>query len=49
MDADLKSTVTVESLANAGSRSDTRKAVKKVFEDRYLNGKNRWFFSKLRF
>mmetsp|Transcript_8164 Transcript_8164/g.34309 ORF Transcript_8164/g.34309 Transcript_8164/m.34309 type:complete len:135 (-) Transcript_8164:111-515(-) len=32
-----------------GRRNATRKTVKKAFEDRYNAGKNKWFFTKLRF
>lgn len=30
-------------------RLEARKTVKKVFEERYAGGKNKWFFEKLRF
>ena len=32
-----------------GKRSVVRKAIKARLEDRYVSGKNKWFFSKLRF
>lgn len=30
------------------SRESTKKNLKKVFEDRYTNGKDKWFFQALR-
>ena len=45
----IKSTVTVDSLAEPSQREDAKKAVKKVFEERYQAGKNKWFFTKLAF
>lgn len=30
-------------------REDAKKNIKKVFEDRYSSGKNKWFFTALRF
>merc|ERR1712003_153104 len=32
-----------------GKRSQVRKAVKSKLEERYVAGKNKWFFTKLRF
>ena len=29
-------------------REDAKKAIKKLFEERYQSGKNRWFFTPLR-
>ena len=57
VDFDLKKTVTEEGLASS-ERENTRKAVKKIFEEKYKAGaaKNdkkaanaQYFFSKLRF
>ena len=53
-DIDLKSIVSAEAMKKSDTRTDTRKQVKKVLEDRYLNrGKNlsgvQFFFRKLRF
>ena len=36
-DMDLKETVTIGDLNDAGKRQDMRKAVKKIFEAKYLN------------
>lgn len=46
-DATLKS-VGPDSIEK-GRRNATRKTVKKALEDRYNAGKNKWFFTKLRF
>ena len=44
----LKGSVTSESFKEPSQRKDTKKAVKKLFEDRYTSGKNKWFFQPLR-
>jgi len=51
LDLDLKSVVTSEAVYNdaAAKRPAVRRQVKKLFEERYKSGKNKWFFSKLRF
>lgn len=49
LDVDVKAAVTVDALKEPTQRIAARKAVKKVFEERYNSGKNKWFFSKLRF
>jgi len=53
-DINLKDIVKPEALKKQDAREDTRKQIKKAFEDRYLNrGKNtggvQYFFQKLRF
>ncbi|GAA6006511.1 uncharacterized protein JCM10292_003798 [Rhodotorula paludigena] len=45
----LKGVVAPETFKEVSSREDSKKQVKKIFEERYLSGKNRWFFSPLRF
>lgn len=45
----LKGTVTADALKEPAAKRDSQKAVKKLFEERYLTGKNRWFFTPLRF
>ncbi|POY71043.1 putative Triacylglycerol lipase [Rhodotorula taiwanensis] len=45
----LKGVVAPETFKEVSSREDAKKQVKKAFEERYLAGKNRWFFSPLRF
>ena len=55
LDVELKSIVTsdVVSGSNPTARQNSRKEVKKMFEDKYnvslKTGKNKWFFQKLRF
>ena len=48
-DVDLKAVVTTDSFKEPTQRITTRKAVKKLFEERFNAGKNKWFFEKLRF
>jgi len=45
----LKGTVSVDTFKEPTQREEAKKVVKKLFEDRYVSGKNRWFFSTLRF
>ncbi|KAF8934760.1 hypothetical protein BGZ52_003171 [Haplosporangium bisporale] len=45
----LKSVVTLDSFKEPSQREEAKKAIKKLFEERYNSGKNKWFFSKLRF
>jgi len=51
LDVELKNVVTSETVYNdnVSARGKVRKQVKKVFEERYKSGKNKWFFTKLRF
>ena len=49
LDVDLKATVTPDTVDNKDKRKDATKEVKKMFEERFRTGKNRWFFAKLRF
>jgi large subunit ribosomal protein L27e len=48
LDLELQQVVTTESLKEPSERLTARKAVKKLFEERYNSGKNKWFFQKLR-
>ncbi|MCO5585047.1 60S ribosomal protein L27-B [Meira miltonrushii] len=34
---------------SSSQREDAKKTIKKLFEERYASGKNRWFFTALRF
>ncbi|KAL5621876.1 hypothetical protein BROUX41_005821 [Berkeleyomyces rouxiae] len=43
----LKGAVSAETFAEVSQREDAKKTVKKVFEERYTSGKNRWFFQSL--
>jgi large subunit ribosomal protein L27e len=36
-------------ISDAPKKAEAKKLVKKVFQARYNNGSNRWFFQKLRF
>ena len=36
-------------IGDGPKRTEARKAIKKMFQERYVSGKNKWFFSKLRF
>ncbi|KAI9488656.1 ribosomal L27e protein family-domain-containing protein [Zychaea mexicana] len=45
----IKGTVSAETFKDATQRSESKKVIKKLFEERYQTGKNKWFFSKLRF
>jgi large subunit ribosomal protein L27e len=59
VDMDLKKTVEEESLATEDGKIETKKALKKIFEERYLNQKavtsekkavgSNYFFQKLQF
>lgn len=49
LDVDLKNIVSSEKLDSKTKRVETRKETKAVFEERFKTGKNRWFFTKLRF
>ncbi|KAG9102490.1 hypothetical protein FRC06_001966 [Ceratobasidium sp. 370] len=44
----LKGAVQAETFKEPSQREDAKKTVKKLFEERYESGKNRWFFSPLR-
>lgn len=49
LDVDLKDAVTVDCLQTRDKKVTVAKEVKARFEERFKTGKNRWFFSKLRF
>merc|ERR1712032_220213 len=49
LDADLKSEVTADVLDNATKKKAALKESKKLLEERFKTGKNRWFFTKLKF
>ncbi|KAJ3308511.1 60S ribosomal protein L27A [Blyttiomyces sp. JEL0837] len=48
-DLDLKQVLTAETFKEPAQRFAAKKAIKKLLEERYNSGKNRWFFQKLRF
>ena len=49
LDVDLKDVVTADVLQSRDNKITAAKEIKKRFEERFKSGKNRWFFSKLRF
>ncbi|KAG6067494.1 hypothetical protein E4U30_005903 [Claviceps sp. LM220 group G6] len=44
----LKGAISADTFKEVSQREDAKKNVKKVLEDRYTSGKNRWFFTPLR-
>ncbi|KAG6722906.1 hypothetical protein I3842_03G184800 [Carya illinoinensis] len=49
LDVDLKDIVSIQSLQSRDKKATTAKETKKRLEERFKSGKNRWFFTKLRF
>ncbi|MBA0553453.1 hypothetical protein Golob_012634 [Gossypium lobatum] len=49
LDVDLKDTVTIDALQTKDKKVATCKTIKQRLEERFKTGKNRWFFTKLRF
>ncbi|KAK8967894.1 60S ribosomal protein L27-3 [Platanthera guangdongensis] len=49
LDVDLKDVVTLDSLQSRDKKITASKETKERFQDRFKSGKNRWFFTKLRF
>jgi large subunit ribosomal protein L27e len=45
----LKSVISNDTFKEVSQREDAKKQVKKALEERYQSGKNRWFFTPLRF
>ncbi|EXJ67785.1 large subunit ribosomal protein L27e [Cladophialophora psammophila CBS 110553] len=45
----LKNVLSNDTFKEVSQREDAKKNVKKALEERYLSGKNRWFFTPLRF
>lgn len=44
----LKGAATAETFKEPTQRENARKTIKKLFEERYQSGKNKWFFQPLR-
>lgn len=44
----LKSVINADTFKEPSQREEAKKTVKKVLEERYTSGKNRWFFTPLR-
>uniref|UniRef100_A0A0C9RV85 60S ribosomal protein L27 n=1 Tax=Wollemia nobilis TaxID=56998 RepID=A0A0C9RV85_9CONI len=49
LDVDLKSLIGPDKLDSRDKKVAAAKGVKAAFEERFKTGKNRWFFTKLRF
>jgi large subunit ribosomal protein L27e len=49
LDVDLKDVVTADCLSTKDKKITACKETKARFEERFKTGKNRWFFTKLRF
>ncbi|CAA2996930.1 60S ribosomal L27 [Olea europaea subsp. europaea] len=49
LDVDLKDVLSLESLQSRDKKVTAAKEAKARFEERFKTGKNRWFFTKLRF
>ncbi|KAF9587213.1 hypothetical protein IFM89_039572 [Coptis chinensis] len=49
LDVDLKDVASLETFGSRDKKVTAAKEVKARFEERFKTGKNRWFFSKLRF
>ncbi|KAK0499903.1 60S ribosomal protein L27 [Armillaria luteobubalina] len=45
----LKGVVSSDTFKEPSQRQNSKKTIKKLFEDRYVSGKNKWFFTPLRF
>eukprot|EP00184_Porphyridium_aerugineum_P002955 CAMPEP_0184706414 /NCGR_PEP_ID=MMETSP0313-20130426/36748_1 /TAXON_ID=2792 /ORGANISM="Porphyridium aerugineum, Strain SAG 1380-2" /LENGTH=137 /DNA_ID=CAMNT_0027167967 /DNA_START=105 /DNA_END=518 /DNA_ORIENTATION=+ len=45
----LRTAVPNEAITDTATRKEARKSVAKLFRERYNQGKNKWFFTKLRF
>lgn len=43
----LKQSINNDTFKEVSQREEAKKTVKKVLEDRYTSGKNRWFFTPL--
>ncbi|KAJ1024602.1 hypothetical protein NDA13_004531 [Ustilago tritici] len=45
----LKGAVTQDTFKEPSQREDAKKQIKAIFEEKYTSGKNKWFFTPLRF
>ncbi|KAI9144792.1 ribosomal L27e protein family-domain-containing protein [Paraphysoderma sedebokerense] len=45
----LKNSVSAETFKEPTQRVEAKKAIRKMLEEKYNGGKNKWFFTKLRF
>ena len=49
LEVELKNVVTTDVSDNSSKKVEAKKESKKLLEEKFKSGKNRWFFSKLRF
>jgi hypothetical protein len=49
LEVELKGVVTPDCVDNSSKKVEANKEVKALLEDKFKSGKNRWFFTKLRF
>lgn len=49
LEVDLKNVITSDCLENSTKRTEANKGAKALLEEKFKSGKNRWFFTKLRF
>lgn len=45
----MKNSINADTFKEPTQRVEAKKAIRKVFEEKYNSGKNKWFFTKLRF
>lgn len=48
-DVDFKELATVEACKDAATKKSAKRDIRKILEDKYKTGQNKWFFQKLRF
>ena len=49
LDTEFPAAVNLETLKDAAAKKEAKKEVRKVLEEKYKTGQNKWFFQKLRF
>ena len=49
LEVDLKNVVTTDCVDNSTKRKEANQEAKGMLEEKFKSGKNRWFFTKLRF
>ncbi|PRW05844.1 60S ribosomal L27-3-like [Chlorella sorokiniana] len=49
LEVDLKGVVTTDCIDNSTKKVEANKEAKALLEEKFKSGKNRWFFTKLRF
>ncbi len=48
-ETEMPASVNTETLKDAAAKKEAKKEVRKVLEEKYKTGENKWFFQKLRF